>query len=75
MIVIAHRLSSVRRAHRIVVLDKGRLVEAGSHDELLRRQAGLYAKLWSMQAGVAPGQAPRPSNGMAGTALPDGVPA
>ncbi len=53
VIVIAHRLSSVRRANRIIVLDKGRLVEEGSHDALLARTDGLYARLWSMQAGSA----------------------
>ena len=51
VIVIAHRLSSVRQAHRIVVVDKGEIVEVGSHDELLVRQGGLYAHLWSMQSG------------------------
>ena len=51
VIVIAHRLSSVRQAHRIIVLDKGRLVEEGSHEILVRRPLGLYAQLWSMQAG------------------------
>jgi subfamily B ATP-binding cassette protein HlyB/CyaB len=52
VIVIAHRLSSVRQAHRIIVMDKGRIVESGSHDELAARPQGLYAHLWSMQAGV-----------------------
>ena len=52
VIVIAHRLSSVRSAQRIVVLDKGRIVESGAHEALLR-QRGLYARLWSMQGGVA----------------------
>jgi subfamily B ATP-binding cassette protein HlyB/CyaB len=51
VIVIAHRLSSVRHAHRIVAMDKGRIVEQGSHDELLQQPGGLYAHLWSMQAG------------------------
>ncbi|WP_418321284.1 type I secretion system permease/ATPase [Piscinibacter sakaiensis] len=51
VIVIAHRLSSVRHAHRIVVLDQGRIAESGTHDELLRTH-GLYAHLWAMQAGV-----------------------
>jgi len=51
VIIIAHRLSSLRAAHRIVVVDKGRLVEAGRHDELVKRPQGLYAHLWSMQGG------------------------
>ena len=53
VIVIAHRLSAVRQAHRIVVMERGRIVEAGSHEELLQ-QRGLYAHLWSLQRGVAP---------------------
>ncbi|MBA2722956.1 MAG: type I secretion system permease/ATPase [Methylibium sp.] len=51
VMVIAHRLSSVRQCHRIIVMDKGRIVEAGTHDELAHRPKGLYAHLWSMQAG------------------------
>jgi subfamily B ATP-binding cassette protein HlyB/CyaB len=54
VLIIAHRLSAVRGAHRIVVLDRGRIVEAGSHEQLLARPRGLYAHLWHMQ-GVAPG--------------------
>ncbi|MEO8655372.1 MAG: type I secretion system permease/ATPase, partial [Ramlibacter sp.] len=49
--VIAHRLSAVRHSHRIIVLDKGKIVEAGSHDQLLERPRGLYAYLWQMQDG------------------------
>ena len=48
VLVIAHRLSTVRRADRIAVLDRGRLVEIGTHEELLARN-GLYAKLHAMQ--------------------------
>ncbi|WP_405901187.1 ABC transporter ATP-binding protein/permease [Streptomyces sp. NBC_00727] len=51
MVVIAHRLSTVRHADRIYVLDKGGIVaEQGTHDELLA-QHGLYASLWQLQAG------------------------
>jgi ABC-type multidrug transport system fused ATPase/permease subunit len=47
-LVIAHRLSTVRRADRIVVLDRGRIVESGTHAELLTRN-GLYRRLHDMQ--------------------------
>jgi ATP-binding cassette subfamily B protein len=47
-LVIAHRLSTIRSADRILVLRAGRLVEQGSHDELLRR-GGLYARLYELQ--------------------------
>jgi subfamily B ATP-binding cassette protein MsbA len=47
-LVIAHRLSTVRRAHRILVIDKGRIAEQGKHSALLAK-GGLYAKLYKMQ--------------------------
>jgi len=47
-LVIAHRLSTVQNAHRIVVLDRGRIVESGSHEALLQR-GGLYKRLHAMQ--------------------------
>jgi ATP-binding cassette subfamily B protein len=57
MITIAHRLSTAERADRVAVLDRGRLVEIASHDELLRRESH-YARLWaSWQAGVGDGPA------------------
>ena len=47
-LIIAHRLSTVRRAHRLLVLDWGRIVEEGSHAQLLE-QGGLYARLYQRQ--------------------------
>jgi len=52
VIIIAHRLSSVRHANRIIAMDKGRIVEEGAHDALLQRPKGLYAYLWAMQSGA-----------------------
>jgi ATP-binding cassette, subfamily B, bacterial HlyB/CyaB len=51
VLIIAHRLSAVRHAHRIIVMDKGRIVEAGAHDALIAKPQGLYAHLWQMQDG------------------------
>jgi len=47
-LVIAHRLSTIVEAAQIAVMDRGRIVERGTHDQLLARQ-GLYARLWSLQ--------------------------
>ncbi len=52
VLIIAHRLSAVRRANRIIVMDKGRIVEAGPHDALVQQPKGLYAHLWRMQDGM-----------------------
>ncbi|WP_232211602.1 ABC transporter ATP-binding protein [Nocardioides sp. CF8] len=49
-LVVAHRLSTVRHAHRIWVLDAGRVIEGGTHDELLALD-GAYAALWRVQTG------------------------
>jgi len=49
VLIIAHRLAAVRPCHRIVGMNKGEIVEVGTHEELLRRRDSVYAKLWSMQ--------------------------
>ena len=50
VIAIAHRLSTIAAMDRLIVLDKGRIIEEGSHTELLAKR-GLYAKLWAHQSG------------------------
>ena len=55
--VIAHRLSTVRRADKIVVLETGRVAEIGTHDQLLATPDSVYAKLYARQAFVAPEEA------------------
>lgn len=50
-IIIAHRLSTVMNADRIIVLENGKIAEMGKHHELIRKQQGLYKKLWDMQRG------------------------
>jgi subfamily B ATP-binding cassette protein HlyB/CyaB len=51
VLIIAHRLSAVREAHRIAVMERGQLVELGSHQELLRVPKGIYAHLHALQQG------------------------
>jgi ATP-binding cassette subfamily B protein len=51
VIVVAHRLSTISHLDRILVFNDGKIIEDGSHDELLRNNSGHYAKLWNMQAG------------------------
>ncbi|MEF9419053.1 type I secretion system permease/ATPase [Xanthomonas citri] len=52
VLIIAHRLSTVRQANRIVVVEKGRIVESGSHAELVDRPEGQYAHLYRLQQGT-----------------------
>jgi len=50
-IVIAHRLSTIMQMDRIVVIEKGKIVEQGKHEELVKARQGIYQKLWEIQAG------------------------
>ena len=50
VIVIAHRLSTIAMLDRLIVVDEGRMVESGTHQELLARN-GIYAGLWQRQSG------------------------
>jgi ATP-binding cassette subfamily B protein len=51
-VIIAHRLSTVRNAHRILVFENGKVIEDGSHDELVQLK-GTYARLWDVQTGIS----------------------
>lgn len=51
-IAIAHRLSTIRNAHQIYVMEHGRLVEQGTHDQLLTNPEGIYTALWRVQMGI-----------------------
>jgi len=48
-IIIAHRLSTIREADKIIVLEKGKIIESGSHDELITNEQGLYRYLSTLQ--------------------------
>ncbi|WP_304736948.1 ATP-binding cassette domain-containing protein, partial [uncultured Desulfovibrio sp.] len=50
VIIISHRLSFMRQTHRVVVIDRGRIIDSGSHEELVTR-SGLYQTFWRQQMG------------------------
>jgi ATP-binding cassette subfamily B protein len=61
VVVVAHRLSTIAHLDRILVLDRGTIVEDGTHQELLRNR-GTYFKLWNQQSGGIPQEeAPSPA--------------
>jgi subfamily B ATP-binding cassette protein MsbA len=68
--VIAHRLSTVRRADKIVTLERGRVVEVGRHDDLVARPGGVYARLSSLQL-FEPGAPEDAAGGEADASAPD----
>jgi ATP-binding cassette, subfamily B, multidrug efflux pump len=51
VIAVAHRLSTIAAMDRLVVMDKGQIVEEGTHAELLKKKKGIYASLWARQSG------------------------
>lgn len=51
VLIIAHRLSAVRDAHHIIVMERGQIAEIGSHADLVRKQGGIYAHLYQLQQG------------------------
>ena len=56
VIAIAHRLSTIAAMDRLIVIDKGKIIEEGSHNELIKKK-GLYARLWKHQSGGFLGEA------------------
>jgi subfamily B ATP-binding cassette protein HlyB/CyaB len=57
VLIVAHRLSAVRHATRIVVMDRGEVAECGGHDDLVARSGGIYSQLYRLQVGAVQGLA------------------
>ena len=53
-VIIAHRLSTIRNADTIIVIEKGRIIEHGTHDSLVLNESGVYSDLWHTQIGLGP---------------------
>jgi len=51
-LIIAHRLSTVMRADKIVVMENGKIIEEGSHKTLLMKKSGIYNYLWNLQSNI-----------------------
>jgi ABC-type multidrug transport system fused ATPase/permease subunit len=51
-IVIAHRISTIRKAHQILVIDAGKIIEQGTHEQLIKIEQGIYRNLSSLQFAV-----------------------
>jgi ABC-type glutathione transport system ATPase component len=58
VLVIAHRLSTVKHADQIVVMDGGRVAEVGGHEQLLRNPNSTYARMWDMQTSSLASRSP-----------------
>jgi ATP-binding cassette subfamily B multidrug efflux pump len=51
VIAIAHRLSTIAEMDRLIIMDQGEIIEDGSHEDLIQKENGVYARLWARQSG------------------------